>query len=131
MALSLHTRKRGREGATSNTARIGARTVMVDREVLINEFDELCWQQTNLIDVFLSRGWGNVCTLRGKVYPSMVQEFYMGMCDMPPDASSHTVTVRGVSLRYHQMSSGFVEELSHLHMLHPMRHFYIIYWPPI
>lgn len=98
MALPLHTRKRGREGATSDTARIGARTVMVEREVLINEFDELCWQQTNLRDVFLSRGWGNICTLRGKVYPSMVQEFYMGMCDMPQDASSHTVTVRGVSI---------------------------------
>ena len=72
MALPLHTRKQGREGATSDTARIGARTVMVEREVLINEFDELCWQQTNLRDVFLSRGWGNIYTLRGKVYPSMV-----------------------------------------------------------
>ncbi|XP_040996086.1 uncharacterized protein LOC121242262 [Juglans microcarpa x Juglans regia] len=39
---------------------------MVEREVLINEFDELRWEQMNLGDVFINRGWGNICTLRGK-----------------------------------------------------------------
>ena len=42
----------------------------------------------------------------------MVQEFYMGMCDMPQDASSHTVTVRGVSI---EVSADVIGEHLEIH----------------
>ena len=100
MAQYMTTRKRGRDGGNPDIARLGARTVMGEREILINEFDELSWEQKTLRDVFVTRGWCPICTLRGKIYPTMVREFYIGMTTMPNDASSHTLSVRGVQFQF-------------------------------
>lgn len=37
-----------------------------------------------------------MCSLRVKVYPSMVQKFYIEMCSITQDAICHTVIVCGV-----------------------------------
>ena len=112
----MTTRKRGRDGGNPDIVRLGARTVMGEREILINEFDELSWERKTLRDVFVTRGWGPICTLRGKIYPTMVREFYIGMATMPNDASSHTLIVRGVQFEF---SADVIAELLQIQCILP------------
>lgn len=113
MAHPVTTRKREREG-TKGTSQIGCRTIMAKHEVFINEFDGLTWDRKSLRFMFVSRGWTNICQLRGSIYPSMVQEFYMEMLSMTQDASSHTVTVCNIQF---EISADVIAHLLGLHRI--------------
>lgn len=67
---------------------------MAERE--IDEFYCVTYEGRSLGSLFVARRWTRICTLRGKIYPSMVCKLYMHIRDMPQDAYSHTISVKGV-----------------------------------
>ncbi|XP_035546735.1 uncharacterized protein LOC118348703 [Juglans regia] len=144
IAHLLTTRKWGREGTGQDTSQIGYRTVIWPNAKRLSTSSmslhvhgsRRTLETSLLLEVGpTSAHWG------GRTYPSMVREFYMEMCSMPQDASSHIMIVRSVQfevstdvitkLRIHRVSEtsttvdAQAEEVADV----GPRHISIIYWP--
>ncbi|XP_041014764.1 cell wall protein DAN4-like isoform X2 [Juglans microcarpa x Juglans regia] len=91
-------RKCGGEGQASSEVSETRRSILVEREIIIDDFRDFVWDGRSLFSIINDRGWALICQQTGVAYPNMINEFYLAMGQMEANEESFTFTIREVSI---------------------------------
>ena len=93
-----HSRPQTGQSSEAAPSQLVVRPILVEREIILDDFRDLTWEGRSIHDIIIDRGWTPICRQRGATYLEMVGEFYHAMEEQSGDALCYNLVVREVSI---------------------------------